>query len=766
MNFPVPWRCLLPSEAVDFVTYNGNAILRELSDLHGAMIDVSGERDSPPRLSDRILTISGLAEQKEGACRGIVDKLRRLQDLQSPEELGIFVIILPAAAIPVVVGAKGVTIKEIIEGSRVELSIGKENVMGMPDTPIGLEGTALQVVGAVAAIHRVVQDMADRGRLQPSDFKYRPDKAALALAAGAGQGLPEVNLPPAGHNSLGGLDPTQNYRTKAKIIVDTQAAGWLIGRQGRTIREMQENSGAFLHVLREDEIPPMGLPAGTRIVEVCGRYERKLEGVAVIMRQADNMPGGQAPRDTQVIVPRLLAQSFYLDEIAEETACVLEPVIDRDGLDEAVVCIAGPIANRIRAAQAFMRETDKAHMDGLVVALSVDGEVIGKDGRMRKEIRDDPDLVQKVRAAAAPPPNPKHRDLPENGGTAENIFCDEPWPPQLQRGAVGQPMPPASDSRPNGALEVSAEQRREEERRRQEAEAAKQRQQEDELRRQRAATAMDEERRRRQAEEEAHARAQLNQQADEQRVRRLADEQELRFAEERRLREQQHQQPQDEQQEQREAAEQSRQRQQAGEQEMRLAQEQRLREQQQQQQREAERMAEERRLHDQREMERRRQQEQDALAEKQKAFAVHEGNSAAPPHCPPPPEESHEPRATATSWSSCGPGPLGDPDMAMGLQQIMLRNACCGNANSQLLLLLPIEPLRGALVPSGFLQQVAQWCAVQIDLGSEMPTHGPDGKVLQVLLTGSVLGTSIASFWLQEGLSRCCGRGSTCRPEG
>ena len=28
-------------------------------------------------------------------------------------------------------------------------------------------------------------------------------------------------------------------------------AGWLIGKGGRTSREMQENSGAFLHVIRE-----------------------------------------------------------------------------------------------------------------------------------------------------------------------------------------------------------------------------------------------------------------------------------------------------------------------------------------------------------------------------------------------------------------------------------------------------------------------------------------------------------------------------------
>lgn len=32
----------------------------------------------------------------------------------------------------------------------------------------------------------------------------------------------------------------------------TAMRGWLIGKGGRTIREMQENSGAFLHVIRED----------------------------------------------------------------------------------------------------------------------------------------------------------------------------------------------------------------------------------------------------------------------------------------------------------------------------------------------------------------------------------------------------------------------------------------------------------------------------------------------------------------------------------
>ncbi|CAK9062778.1 Protein BTR1 (Binding to ToMV RNA 1) [Durusdinium trenchii] len=378
-------RAVFRGKAVDFVTYNNHEILTDLSNKTGAMIDVSGDRDTPKRLSDRIITISGQANQKEGACLGIVEKLRKLQDLLD-SEVGFFVIIVPATAIPVIVGIKGATIAEVLAGTGVEVSIGKENVMGMPDTPIGLEGTASQVTTAVANIHKVIQDMADRGRLLPADFKYRPDKAAAQLAAGAGAHLPEVHLPPADHDLFYGMDPTQNFRTKAKIVVDTGLAGWLIGKGGRTIREMQENSGAFLHVIREDEPTPL-LSPGERLIEVCGRLERKLEGIQVVLRTADSMPGN-APKDTRIIVPEVLADPLIMDQVASAyNSCVVERLPGAaDG--EAMLLVAGSISSRIQAVQEFMSKTDRAHMEGIAVAKSVDGEVVGKDGRPRREIRE------------------------------------------------------------------------------------------------------------------------------------------------------------------------------------------------------------------------------------------------------------------------------------------------------------------------------------------------------------------------------------------
>ena len=86
-----------------------------------------------------------------------------------------------------------------LEGTAVQawLANAKQN----SDVKTSGQRTALQVTSAVANIHKVIQDnnwssqccfwtffrtsllafkdMADRGRLLPADFKYRPDKVRL-----------------------------------------------------------------------------------------------------------------------------------------------------------------------------------------------------------------------------------------------------------------------------------------------------------------------------------------------------------------------------------------------------------------------------------------------------------------------------------------------------------------------------------------------------------------------------------------------------------
>lgn len=354
MNFPVPWRALLPVDAVQEVAGPNGSGLRQISDATGAGVDISKDGETPASLSDKICTISGSIEQKEAACRRIVDKLRTLQEV-ADQEPGVFVIIVPSNAAPVVVGSRGVQIKEVIELSGAEISVGKENILGMVDQPIGITGTGGQVVSAVSKINAILQDLADRGRLQPSDFKWRPGAQASSLGPSSGDyggGGGGRSAPPSGGNP----------RTHAKFVVATQVAGWIIGKQGRHIRELQENSGSHIQVLREGDVPP-GVSPTDRIVELGGRFEAKAEGIQIILMAIDSMPALQAPRETQMLIPKALSTPSEVQDVQQMSGAELE-VRDLPGHDESLCTLLGSIEARVKAAQQFLKRLEESMQDG------------------------------------------------------------------------------------------------------------------------------------------------------------------------------------------------------------------------------------------------------------------------------------------------------------------------------------------------------------------------------------------------------------------
>ncbi|CAE7918396.1 BTR1, partial [Symbiodinium necroappetens] len=351
MNFPVPWRALLPADAVP--TFSGQDGLREICDATGAGCELTGEGDTPSSLSDKILTISGNVEQKEAACRRIVDKLRVLQEVID-QEPGVFVIIVPSAAAPAVIGSKGAQIKEVIELSGAEVSVAKESIIGMNDQPIGVTGTGGQVVSAVSKINAILQDLADRGRLQPTDFRYRPGAQRPEDSGGSSFGAPGRAAHPTGGNP----------RTNAKFVVATQVAGWIIGKQGRHIRELQENSGAHIQVLKEGEVPP-GVPVTDRIVEIGGRFEAKAEGIQIILIVVDNMPALSAPRETLMLIPRQLTSDSEIKDVRQMSGCEIE-VRDLPSHDEGLCTLLGNIESRVKAAQQFLKRLEEVMADGSV----------------------------------------------------------------------------------------------------------------------------------------------------------------------------------------------------------------------------------------------------------------------------------------------------------------------------------------------------------------------------------------------------------------
>jgi len=181
MDSQVPWRCLVPADAVSFIIGKGGANIRQISETSGAEVAISKEGETPETLADKIVTVKGSNNQKESACAQILRKLRQMQGV-SDHEPGVFVIIVPQISAPVIIGAKGAQIKSIMEHSGAEINVGREAIINMADQPISINGTINQVIAAVSKLNSVLQDMLDRGKLAQRDFIVRPlDASAVAF---------------------------------------------------------------------------------------------------------------------------------------------------------------------------------------------------------------------------------------------------------------------------------------------------------------------------------------------------------------------------------------------------------------------------------------------------------------------------------------------------------------------------------------------------------------------------------------------------------
>lgn len=98
--------------------------------------------------------------------------MRQMQGVNDGEP-AVFVVIVPQTSCPVIIGAKGAQIKAIMQESDAEINVGREEIAGMSDQPISINGTSEQVVSAVSKLNAVLQNMIERGNLTERDFTFK-----------------------------------------------------------------------------------------------------------------------------------------------------------------------------------------------------------------------------------------------------------------------------------------------------------------------------------------------------------------------------------------------------------------------------------------------------------------------------------------------------------------------------------------------------------------------------------------------------------------
>ena len=71
----VPWRCLVPQEAVPIIIGKGGRNIRQTCHTSGAEVEIPKKGEASDSLADKVVTIKGTEEQQEKACLQVLKKL-------------------------------------------------------------------------------------------------------------------------------------------------------------------------------------------------------------------------------------------------------------------------------------------------------------------------------------------------------------------------------------------------------------------------------------------------------------------------------------------------------------------------------------------------------------------------------------------------------------------------------------------------------------------------------------------------------------------
>jgi len=357
-----PWRCLVPVEALSLLVGRNGAIVKRISQESGADVSISGVDDTPPALSDRVVTLRGEVAQKTVACREVARRVHQFQEVGEDEE-GIFVLVIPAWAVGSVVGPNGSRVKQLAHASGAEVRVSKGLVEGTQLQPITLVGTLEATIEAAVHVGGLLEGEEEEegegedsgqdgggGVRRPPSASSRPlQKASLAgtsrpllrrggadsqasvVAGGNGgggavassssspfprrstggagpppPGVPEAaatsNAPPPPRRLRGGTASTGSGVTR--LLVPAPVAAWVVGRRGQTIERLRSESGAEVEVAKQG--------GAARVVEVAGPLNVRLAGIKLLLESIDTFPQGVL-RDVALLVPSRVVVALAAD---------------------------------------------------------------------------------------------------------------------------------------------------------------------------------------------------------------------------------------------------------------------------------------------------------------------------------------------------------------------------------------------------------------------------------------------------------------------
>eukprot|EP00929_Paragymnodinium_shiwhaense_P067921 TRINITY_DN34138_c1_g3_i1.p1 TRINITY_DN34138_c1_g3~~TRINITY_DN34138_c1_g3_i1.p1 ORF type:complete len:535 (+),score=107.23 TRINITY_DN34138_c1_g3_i1:180-1784(+) len=275
-----PCRCLLPADVAELVT----------DGLEGVVL---ASQQEVPSLSDRVATLH--CKDFQDHERLVQELLWRLSDaLDLQDEPLLFVLLVPSAAAGAVIGTKGQKVKELCASTGAEMDVSREVLQGLQAQPVTIRGSLSQVVAGSVGVQRVIGELFDKGRLGPENFRLQVTAGTDLSDLGdhCGESLSVCSVPPTPSSSSRPGRISSAGGCSVVILMSMESAGRVLGRQGRTAADVEQETGAKVRVQNSGSNLP-GLRCGDRLVEIHGSEQSCLEALRVVWCLAVAATAGQ-----------------------------------------------------------------------------------------------------------------------------------------------------------------------------------------------------------------------------------------------------------------------------------------------------------------------------------------------------------------------------------------------------------------------------------------------------------------------------------------
>ncbi|XP_057979638.1 protein BTR1 isoform X2 [Malania oleifera] len=239
---PTYIKFLVSNAEAGSVIGKGGSTITDFQSQSGARIQLSRNHEFFPGTSDRIIMVSGAANEVIKGMELILSKLLseiHVEDGDDVDPRSKVRLIVPNSSCGGIIGKGGVTIKSFIEDSHAGIKISPQdnNYFGLNDRLVTLTGSLEEQMRAVDLILSKLMEDPHYSQSMNSPFSYPVGTAAYS----------PMNYGP---NGAGGkFQSNKEDRSNSVTIgVADEHIGFVVGRSGRNIMEISQVSGARIKI--------------------------------------------------------------------------------------------------------------------------------------------------------------------------------------------------------------------------------------------------------------------------------------------------------------------------------------------------------------------------------------------------------------------------------------------------------------------------------------------------------------------------------------